>query len=205
MRLAHLGLGEGAEVRVDQRRPELVLQVGAARFAVERSIGRRVIVHARARGRGARTPSPGRKENVMTRMKWFVASASVAGPRRDGGAAQQQTTEAFSAGTDGSAIYKTYCAVCHGKEAQGRRAAGRRTCATRRPTSRCSRSETAGSSTPTAVHRMIDGRSPLKGHGGPDMPIWGDAFKRSGEGYSEKAVKARIEALVEHLKSLQRQ
>jgi hypothetical protein len=33
-------------VRVDQRRPELVLQVGAARFAVERSIGRRVVVHA---------------------------------------------------------------------------------------------------------------------------------------------------------------
>ena len=46
VRLAHLGLGAGAEVRVDQRRPELVLQVGAARFAVERSIGRRVIVHA---------------------------------------------------------------------------------------------------------------------------------------------------------------
>ena len=46
VKLAHLGLGEGAEVRVDQRRPELVLQVGAARFAVERSIGRRVIVQA---------------------------------------------------------------------------------------------------------------------------------------------------------------
>ena len=46
VKLAHLGLGEGAEVRVDQRRPQLVLQVGAARFAVERSIGRRVIVHA---------------------------------------------------------------------------------------------------------------------------------------------------------------
>jgi hypothetical protein len=37
------------------------------------------------------------------------------------------------------------------------------------------------------------------------MPIWGDAFKRSTEGYSEKAVKARIDALVEHLRALQRQ
>jgi Fe2+ transport system protein FeoA len=46
VKLAHLGLAEGAAVRVDQRRPELVLQVGATRFAVERSIGRRVIVHA---------------------------------------------------------------------------------------------------------------------------------------------------------------
>ena len=46
VKLAHLGLAEGATVRVDQRRPELVLQVGATRFAVERSIGRRVIVQA---------------------------------------------------------------------------------------------------------------------------------------------------------------
>lgn len=46
VKLAHLGLAEGTEVRVDQSRPELVLRVGAARFAVERSIGRRVVVHA---------------------------------------------------------------------------------------------------------------------------------------------------------------
>ena len=42
------------------------------------------------------------------------------------------------------------------------------------------------------VYRMIDGRESVKGHGGTDMPVWGDAFKRSVEGYSEKAVKARI-------------
>jgi hypothetical protein len=35
------------------------------------------------------------------------------------------------------------------------------------------------------------------------MPVWGDAFKESVEGHSEKAVKARIDALVEHLKSIQ--
>ncbi len=34
-------------------------------------------------------------------------------------------------------------------------------------------------------------------------PTWGDAFKRSVEGYSEKAVKVRIQAIVDHLKSLQ--
>lgn len=46
VKLAHLGLAEGAAVRVDERRPELVLSVGSARFAVERTIGRRVFVHA---------------------------------------------------------------------------------------------------------------------------------------------------------------
>jgi Fe2+ transport system protein FeoA len=54
VKLAHLGLGEGAEVRVDQRRPALVLQVGATRFAVEPSIARRVVVHA------AHDPEPAR-------------------------------------------------------------------------------------------------------------------------------------------------
>ncbi len=52
VKLAHLGLAEGAEVTVDQRRPALILQVGATRFAVERSIARRVVVHESAR----RTP-----------------------------------------------------------------------------------------------------------------------------------------------------
>ena len=46
VRLAHLGLAEGASVRVDQRRPALVLRVGATRFAVEPDIARRVTVHA---------------------------------------------------------------------------------------------------------------------------------------------------------------
>ena len=50
---------------------------------------------------------------------------------------------------------------------------------------------------------MIDGRVPVKGHGGPDMPLWGDAFKRSGDGYDEAAVRARIDLLVTHLESIQ--
>jgi hypothetical protein len=53
------------------------------------------------------------------------------------------------------------------------------------------------------VARSIDGRDPIKGHGGPDMPVWGDAFKRSRGGYSEKGVQNRIDALVEFLKGLQ--
>ena len=46
VKLAHLGLAEGASVRVDQRRPALVLRVGATRFAVEPEIARRVTVSA---------------------------------------------------------------------------------------------------------------------------------------------------------------
>ncbi len=46
VKLAHLGLAEGASVHVDQRRPALVLRVGATRFAVEPGVARRVTVHA---------------------------------------------------------------------------------------------------------------------------------------------------------------
>jgi len=30
--------------------------------------------------------------------------------------------------------------------------------------------------------RIIDGRAGAKGHGGADMPVWSDAFKRAEEG-----------------------
>ena len=51
--------------------------------------------------------------------------------------------------------------------------------------------------------RAIDGRGPKEIHGGSDMPVWGDAFKRAGEGYSEAKVKERIDALVDYIATLQ--
>ena len=49
----------------------------------------------------------------------------------------------------------------------------------------------------------MDGRNPLKGHGGPDMPIWGDAFRNAETGYDDAAAKARIRIVVDYLKTLQ--
>jgi hypothetical protein len=31
------------------------------------------------------------------------------------------------------------------------------------------------------VYKIINGRKPVQGHGGNDMPVWGDAFSRSRE------------------------
>jgi hypothetical protein len=53
------------------------------------------------------------------------------------------------------------------------------------------------------VTSIIDGRRPVPGHGGPDMPVWGDAFKASQAGGDEAAVKARIDELVRYIESLQ--
>ena len=137
----------------------------------------------------------------MRRTIWSAAAAGaawlLAGP-----AQAQQTAETFTAGTSGMAVYKTYCAVCHGTEAKGdgplatnlRHAP---------PDLTLLAKGNEGKFDGVRVHRMIDGRDPIKGHGGPDMPVWGDAFKRSTEGFSEKAVTERVDALVEHLKTLQ--
>ena len=53
------------------------------------------------------------------------------------------------------------------------------------------------------VVRMVDGRNPVKGHGGPDMPVWGDAFKNVGAHPGEAAVQAKIKSVVDFLETIQ--
>lgn len=128
-----------------------------------------------------------------------VAAFAVSMPAT---ATAQQTSEAMLGGNDGGSLFTTYCASCHGKEAKGDgplaenlriRPADLTLIAKRNK----------GEFDAAKVYRIIDGREPVKGHGGSDMPVWGDAFKNSGTGYDEKSVKARIDAIVDHLKSIQ--
>jgi mono/diheme cytochrome c family protein len=102
----------------------------------------------------------------------------------------------------GDGVFKIYCAVCHGKEAKGDGPlAGSLRFA---PVDLTLLAKRNGGVYPSEmVFRIIDGRKPVKGHGGPDMPTWGDAFKASADGYTEERVKAKIDALVEFLKSIQ--
>jgi len=105
-------------------------------------------------------------------------------------------------GLDGAALFKTYCASCHGPSAKGDGPLADHL-RIRPPDLTLFAKRNAGKFATDKVERIIDGRAPVKGHGGSDMPVWGDAFKRSSEGYSEAAVKARIKALVEYLEGLQ--
>lgn len=104
--------------------------------------------------------------------------------------------------TSGSAIFKTYCGSCHGPEAKGDGPIAQHL-RTVPPDLTKLALRNKGKFEADKVHRIIDGRDPVKGHGGPDMPVWGDAFKQSREGYSEEAVKARIGALVSFLETIQ--
>jgi hypothetical protein len=53
------------------------------------------------------------------------------------------------------------------------------------------------------VFRTIDGKKPVRGHGGPDMPVWADAFARSRHGGDDEKVKQMIQSLVDFLESIQ--
>jgi mono/diheme cytochrome c family protein len=113
-----------------------------------------------------------------------------------------QATETVQSATAGDSLFKTYCGSCHGTSARGD---GPLADSLRFRPADLTRIAKHGGGTFDAdkVHRIIDGRKPVKGHGGADMPVWGDAFKRSAEGYSEEAVKARIQSIVAYLESIQ--
>ena len=141
----------------------------------------------------------------MARMACAVAAVmlvAAVGAAVPPTASAQQTAEAVLSGTSGDALFKTYCGSCHGKSAKGDGPLAD-SLRFRPPDLTLIAKRNGGKFDTDKVFRIIDGREGVKGHGGTDMPVWGDAFKRSGEGYSEKAVKARIEAIVDFLKSIQ--
>ena len=103
---------------------------------------------------------------------------------------------------NGSHLFRTYCAACHGTTARGDGplAGSMR----RQPPNLTEISRRHNNAYPSElVFQIIDGREKVRGHGGPDMPVWGDAFQRSIEGGSDEAVRARIKALVDFLESVQ--
>jgi mono/diheme cytochrome c family protein len=119
-------------------------------------------------------------------------------------AAQEPATtpsRALSA-ANGAYLYRTYCASCHGTDARGDGplAASMR----RRPANLTElRKKNNDVYDADLVFRTIDGRKPLKGHGGPDMPVWGDVLSKSIEASDEQALQRRIQALVDYLETRQ--
>jgi cytochrome c5 len=102
----------------------------------------------------------------------------------------------------GSDLYHDYCAVCHGTSAKGDGPLADKM--KKRPPDLTQFTRQNGGVFPAEmVKQIIDGRQPIPNHGGPDMPVWGDAFKTSRAGGSEAAVNARIDELVKYLESLQ--
>jgi mono/diheme cytochrome c family protein len=122
-----------------------------------------------------------------------VAAAGLAGAAPQGSPPAQ---------VSGPYVYKTYCAACHG--AAGRGDGPLADQLRYRPADLTALAKRNGGEFPTdLVVRIVDGRKPVKGHGGPDMPVWGDAFRNVDTSFDEAAAQEKIRAVVDHLKSIQ--
>ena len=101
----------------------------------------------------------------------------------------------------GSRLFRTYCASCHGAAGRGdgpmamqlRRMPPDLTQFTRR---------NGGVFPSELVYRIVDGREVMS-HGDREMPVWGDAFRMATGGSAAGGVKARIDAIVRYLASIQ--
>jgi nucleotide-binding universal stress UspA family protein/mono/diheme cytochrome c family protein len=102
----------------------------------------------------------------------------------------------------GGELFRTYCAACHGTAARGDGPVA--SAMSRKPADLTEIAKRNGGMFPAElVFRTIDGKNPVRGHGGPDMPVWGDAFARSRDGGDPAKVKTMIQSLVDYLESIQ--
>jgi mono/diheme cytochrome c family protein len=126
---------------------------------------------------------------------WILAGALIVGLSHGVSAAGQAVASAGS----GRATFTTYCATCHGTSAKGD---GPMAAAMRnRPADLTLIAKASGGTFPSdSVARTIDGRQPVKGHGGGEMPVWGDAFAKS---LDQTPLDLRIKSLVLYIESLQ--
>jgi mono/diheme cytochrome c family protein len=100
----------------------------------------------------------------------------------------------------GRDLYTTYCASCHGVTGRGNGPAAEEL-RTRPADLTQFAKHNGGIFNDARIHSIVDGRA-VKAHGTMEMPVWGDAFKWR-EGLPEDAIKARINALVRYLETIQ--
>jgi mono/diheme cytochrome c family protein len=118
-------------------------------------------------------------------------------------AGQSPAAPSTASTEDGAALYRAYCASCHGISGAGDGPVAE---FLRVPAADLTRiAERRGGVFPTEeVHRIVDGRQRVRTHGTSDMPVWGDTLTPSLAGADQAATQQRIDALVRHLASIQR-
>lgn len=107
----------------------------------------------------------------------------------------------------GKGEFRRYCALCHGISGKGDSIMTNLNLLTATPSDLTQLSKKNGGTFPFwQVYRIIDGRQPVKGHGTPEMPIWGDLLsmqEESGGIMAEDKTRGRLLNIVHYLQSLQ--
>jgi mono/diheme cytochrome c family protein len=104
---------------------------------------------------------------------------------------------------NGRELYRIYCRNCHGESGQGDGPMVE--VLTVRPADLTRLARDHDGEFPEAeIHSAIDGREELVAHGSSEMPVWGLAFQELDTDVDqEPQVRARIQQLVEYLRSIQ--
>jgi nucleotide-binding universal stress UspA family protein len=139
---------------------------------------------------------------AASKLVAIVASILVAGAMLAPGAITTAAAQNYAQTTTGGEVFRTYCASCHGTAARGDGPLA--SSMVRKPSNLTEIAKrNGGVYPPELVFKIIDGRQSVRGHGGPDMPVWGDVFTRSRDAGDAERVKAVIESLVVFLDSIQ--
>jgi len=121
-------------------------------------------------------------------------------------AVSQETTtqeEEIQLFNQGSVLYQRNCTNCHGSRAKGDGQVAR--LLTVKPTDLTQLAVNNDGEFPAErVHKVIDGREGVLGHGMRDMPIWGDVFLgEDGDAEAKAEAERNIRSLVVYLKKIQ--
>lgn len=104
---------------------------------------------------------------------------------------------------DGQALYREYCAVCHGESGKGDGPMGR---ALKTPPADLTRiaARNGGKFPLERVERIISGENPIEaGHGTREMPLWGPIFSQVA--WDQDLGHVRLRNLAKYIEKLQRQ
>jgi mono/diheme cytochrome c family protein len=104
---------------------------------------------------------------------------------------------------DGEALYRAYCAACHGLDALGRGPAAPALKTT--PSDLTSIAWRNGGTFPRErlVQYIMNGKPLITAHGSAEMPVWGPNLTALSPPQA-KPINERVEAIVAYLRTLQK-
>ena len=122
-------------------------------------------------------------------VAWMVGpSLSIAEERVDGG----------------KELYGRHCAACHGVRGKGDGVVG--TFLRPKPTDLTQMTKKAGGKFPFyETMLVVDGRTAVRAHGDPDMPVWGELFtaEATASVNRQAEVRGKVMMITEYVQSLQ--
>ena len=132
-----------------------------------------------------------------------MAESTLGKPAGEGFAAAARGAEANN---PGKAMYLKYCSACHGSGGKGDGVVSG--LMQPRPTDLTQIAKKAGGKFPfVETMQAIDGTKTVKGHGGADMPVWGETFRQEhADSLNQQArVRGQLLLITEYLASIQEQ